>query len=362
MNLDQIFQNSVTEIYVFDQVSLKFIAANLISLENLGYSAEEIAHLTPLDLKPSFTAETFSALVAPLRSQERKKVVFETLHRRKDGTTYPVEVHMQADTLAGTPVFVAIILDISARKIEQDALKDALARFKLVGEIAQLGSWEQNLRTGAVRWSATMCQLHRLPTALAPGTVVESRRFLHSADAERVVHPERVLEDSLAPRQTRCRVIRYDGVERILESTWEIFPGPDGRPERAVGVTLDVSEREATLAGLAVSNKRLAMALSASGLGAWTLDVAASTYETDETMSRMLGLEEQVMHDSQDSWLQRVEPSDAPLPLPSWKSASTARPSRYASMSVSGTTRAIGCMWRSCPRHCIGTRRVGRHT
>ena len=69
--------------------------------------------LTPLDLKPEFTAETFAELIHPLKSGARLKVKFETVHRRKNGSLYPIEVHLQLSTLECLPAFVAIVVDTS---------------------------------------------------------------------------------------------------------------------------------------------------------------------------------------------------------------------------------------------------------
>src|SRR5450759_860221 len=86
---------SVNEIYVFDEESLKFVYVNGAALHNLGYSLAELQQMTPLDIKPAFTRPSFEELLLPLRDGTREVLVFETVHRRKDGTTYPVEVHLQ---------------------------------------------------------------------------------------------------------------------------------------------------------------------------------------------------------------------------------------------------------------------------
>jgi PAS domain S-box-containing protein len=112
----RIFEASLNEIYVFTADNLHFMEVNRGARENLGYTMEELRGLTPLQLKPQFTVETFNRLIEPLRRGEREKIVFETIHRRKDGTDYPVEVHLQLSQLDEKRVFVAIILDITKRR------------------------------------------------------------------------------------------------------------------------------------------------------------------------------------------------------------------------------------------------------
>ncbi len=120
--LGWILENSTDEIYVFDVDTFHFTHVNRGARKNLGYSAAELEQMTPLDLKPEFTAETFAAMIEPLRTGKKTEARFETVHRRKDGSTYPVEVHLQLVIGDSEQVFVAIILDITERKRVEEEL------------------------------------------------------------------------------------------------------------------------------------------------------------------------------------------------------------------------------------------------
>ncbi len=120
-----IFEESLNEIYIFDFESLKFLHANRAALENLGYTLEELQKLTPIDIKPLFNYDTFNELIKPLITGEKKILVFETIHKRKNGTTYDVEVHLQLLKIEGENIFVAIILDITERKIAENKIQES---------------------------------------------------------------------------------------------------------------------------------------------------------------------------------------------------------------------------------------------
>jgi PAS domain S-box-containing protein len=113
---DRILERSLNEIYIFDAATLRFIQVNEGARRNLGYTLRELRAMTPLDVKPEYTQESFQALINPLRSGRRQKIQFQTVHRRKDGSEYPVEVHLQHMPYDSTTVFVAIILDITRRR------------------------------------------------------------------------------------------------------------------------------------------------------------------------------------------------------------------------------------------------------
>ena len=69
----QMLQNSFNEIYLFDANSLRYLQTSEGALKNLGYSANELEQLTPLDIKPLYTRESFEELIAPLRRGEQHR-------------------------------------------------------------------------------------------------------------------------------------------------------------------------------------------------------------------------------------------------------------------------------------------------
>ena len=119
-----ILEHSINEVYFFDQESLKFTQASDGALKNLGYSMEEMRSKTPLDIKPEYSEESFRELLQPLVDGETDRLTFETIHRRRDGTTYPVEVHLQlAPINKHDHQFMAIILDITERNQAGEKLR-----------------------------------------------------------------------------------------------------------------------------------------------------------------------------------------------------------------------------------------------
>jgi PAS domain S-box-containing protein len=137
--LGRILDDTNNEIYIFKADSLHFVQANRAARANLGYTLEELQELTPLDLETDFTPATFDELLAPLRTVAMDSIRFTTTHCRKDGTTYPVEVHLQRSTFESWPVFVALILDISERLAAKEELEKAQAELMQSEKLATVG-------------------------------------------------------------------------------------------------------------------------------------------------------------------------------------------------------------------------------
>ncbi|MEO8934669.1 MAG: PAS domain S-box protein [Xanthomarina sp.] len=121
-HLATILDESLNEIYVFDSKTFKFLSANYGALKNLDYSLEELKSMTPMDIKLDVNLSQFEKRIDGLLKRKIEKLDFETTHKRRDGTTYPVEVHLQMSNVEDNEVFVAVTLDISERK-KQEAFK-----------------------------------------------------------------------------------------------------------------------------------------------------------------------------------------------------------------------------------------------
>lgn len=120
---------SLNEVYVFEADTLLFQYLNQGALTNIGFTMAELGAMTPLNIVPEFSDGLFRALLVPLESGQRRVIVLETIHRRKDGTEYPVVVHLQLTERAGAKVFLAMANDITERRateIELEAHREHL--------------------------------------------------------------------------------------------------------------------------------------------------------------------------------------------------------------------------------------------
>ncbi len=126
-HLAKIFDESLNEIYVFESKTLNFLNANIGAQKNIGYTIEELKKMTFLDIKPDNEVQDFKRHIDLLLKPHVEKVEYETIHQRKDGTTYPVDVHLQLSELGEKSVVVAIISDITDRKNYTNKLERTVA-------------------------------------------------------------------------------------------------------------------------------------------------------------------------------------------------------------------------------------------
>ncbi|MES2625295.1 MAG: PAS domain S-box protein [Pseudomonadota bacterium] len=139
-DLSQIIENSLTEVHIVDAVTLKFLYVNAMARANLEYTNEELLQLGPEDITQHATSDLILKTVAPLLNREVSKHSLIATHKRKSGSTYPAEVHIQRTIFNGRPALVSFVLDISEQQT-------TLLQLNSVIKGAALGYWDWNYQT-----------------------------------------------------------------------------------------------------------------------------------------------------------------------------------------------------------------------
>ena len=131
--LGRILENSLGEVYIFDAETFRYREVNRGARENLGYSLDELREMSAYEVKPGLTAEALAGILRPLSEGRVDHLRYESVHRRKDGSEYPVEIHVNRASLDFRPVFVSFAVDLTERKRGEGKLLQA-QRLAAIGE------------------------------------------------------------------------------------------------------------------------------------------------------------------------------------------------------------------------------------
>ncbi len=106
--------------------------ANQAAVEAYGFTREELLGMDVRLLRGEETREVLADLIEDVL---KEPLLFETIHRRKDGTTFPVEVAARSADIGGERVILSIVRDLSERSELQANLLQA-DRMAAVGTLA----------------------------------------------------------------------------------------------------------------------------------------------------------------------------------------------------------------------------------
>ena len=144
-------------IEVIDPETMCFLDVNQKACRELGYSRDEFLSLRVSDIDPTLDESSHSKLQKEIG--ESGCALFERVHRRKDESTYPVEINLkrvQLDRL----YCVSVVRDITERKRVEETLRQKRTDLAEAQRLARLGNWQWYPDTDTVIWSAlNLCRI-----------------------------------------------------------------------------------------------------------------------------------------------------------------------------------------------------------
>lgn len=240
--IGRLLDASFNEIYLFDARNLTFQQVSGGALRNLGYSMSEMSRLTPIDLQPLNRGQ-FESMIAPLRRGEIEQLVFETTHRRNDGSVYPVEVRLQLSASESPPVFLAIVQDLSERKRAAESLRQSEKRFHATFEQAAVGIAHVALNGIFLEVNRRLCEI--LGYSNETLTRLRHSELTHIEDIE--------LDSDRIPALMRGELQTFASEKRFRKASGEfvwvrvtvsLAFGDRGEPHYFIFVVEDISERK----------------------------------------------------------------------------------------------------------------------
>ena len=155
-----LFEHARDIILVIDAGDGRIVAANRAAESAYRYTREELLTLRIFDLR----LEELPSVATQMRTAVSQGILFEALHRRSDGTTFPVEVSSRGEHMSGQRYLFSVIRDITDRKrLERERerlLETTEQALALREEFLVIASHE--LRTPLTNVSLQLQQLDRL--------------------------------------------------------------------------------------------------------------------------------------------------------------------------------------------------------
>jgi PAS domain S-box-containing protein len=110
--------------------------------KSLGYSREELLGRTMFDFDQSINRSKAKPNRERLNAGE--VLVFDTIHRRKDGAEFPVEVRVRPFVQGGRLFAVSLARDITKRKEAEEKIHRSEQRYRQVFENSPISIWEED--------------------------------------------------------------------------------------------------------------------------------------------------------------------------------------------------------------------------
>lgn len=235
-------------VYVLD-AGLRFTYVNEEACRSLGYGREELIGLMPSDIAPCLTPEDATRIWEKILTGG---YIFETRHRRRDGSEFPVEIRGLMFEHLGVPIQMALVRDITERKRMEDALiaresesrrqlqfqQSLLSGLRDTGVILIVVEGGKCVYTNDHHWG---CHLGYAQGELAGPLCFTD--MIHPDDRPRIseMHRNR-LAGKPVPSTYEIGALAGDGSRREYE--FHVTVVPDSDPPQSLTLALDISGRK----------------------------------------------------------------------------------------------------------------------
>ncbi|MFH0822083.1 MAG: PAS domain S-box protein [Pseudomonadota bacterium] len=267
----------------------RIVAANPRTAEMHGYDQEELLSLRISDLNTPESAEKDPDRIRRVLSGEWLRD--ESLHRRKDGTVFPVEISAGIMELEGHKYCLATDRDVTEHRRAEETLRQSEERYRIAALMTGQLIYDYDCVTGEIKWAGAIETI--------TGYSEEEFSQINIREWEALIHPDDrepalgTLRESM--QQAALYAVQYRFQKKSREYVWvedtgSFLVGDDGKPIRMLGAMKDVTEKRLTLEALAEREQTLRSILSASPVAITFVEDGLVRW-TNPAMLRMFGID-----------------------------------------------------------------------
>ncbi len=235
----QILDSATDAIHVHDEKNIIYV--NEAACRAHGYSKEELMKMKIPQIVDPGRARSLNSD----RQELLKKghIVVESAHLRKDGSTFPVEVHARTIESGGRKLFLTVARDITARKRAEEALRQSREQLRKMFESMTDGILVIDLNGVITEVNQRMIEMHGY----------KSKGELFGKSASKLVAPrdhERITTNmQQAVKRGKIKSMEYtllkaDGTEFPGELSTSALRDASGKPVGHITIARDITERK----------------------------------------------------------------------------------------------------------------------
>jgi len=191
---------------------------------------------------------------------------------------------------AGVDRAACIMRDITEQKRAEEALRQSERHLAEAQRLAHVGSWNWDRQANTVTWSDELYRIFGIPRQeLHPGGL--AMELIHPEDRDLLQSTIEASLKSKEPYDIYYRVIRPDGVERIVNTHGLVMCDEHGETIRVFGASQDVTERKQAEQALREAEQKYRDIFENAGEGIFQTTPEGQFIEANPALARMHGFD-----------------------------------------------------------------------
>ena len=216
----------------------KYIQVNDVAIRWLGYTRDEFLTMPPHDIVPE---PVFSGVMPETMKRliENGQATFESVHQRKDGSTYPVEVSTHIFMFNNRQVALSIVRDITERRKAEIALRKSEYRYRSLFEGVPIGLYRTTPSGQILDINPVLVHLLGYPNREMLMTVSVPDLYMNSGERNRWLAQ---IEREGIVRDFEVQLRKYDGTIIWVRDTGKAVRDDSGQAVYYNGNIEDITD------------------------------------------------------------------------------------------------------------------------
>jgi PAS domain S-box-containing protein len=276
-----LFTGEQDAILLVDAETQMIVDANDSALRLYGYSRKEILNLCGPDL--SAEPEKSTVAIKEITKKTDKLIHYHTrLHKKKDGTVFPVEISSGNFKLQDKKIVSAMIRDITERKETEKALRESAEEFRALLESNPQGVQKIDVFGTIIFANKAHHEIYGYEEGALIGRSITDF-LVHGKERDELPrYLEILVKDQPMPIPYHQKILTKSGKERDIEVSWNYLRDKEGDVVGFLSIITDITERKKTKKALMESENKLKMKAKELEESNTALKVLLKQRETDK--------------------------------------------------------------------------------
>lgn len=230
--------------WIFDLQSLKFLDVNRAAIDHYGYSREEFLSMSITDIRPENEIKDLLEAKEHYQNADGPHQIGLFTHRKKNGELIQVEIQSSKIDYYGKEAKMVIAHDVTEQKENESKLIGLNKKLNTAQQIAKLGYWELNVKTGELYWSEEVYRIwERDPRDFEPH-LDNFLKTIHPEDLHAFKEHHQLSLEGEVEHNIIHRILLPDGSVKWVEEYGTLKKTTkDGEPVSFEGTVQDITEK-----------------------------------------------------------------------------------------------------------------------
>jgi len=256
-----------------------------------GYTAKEVIGKNVKKLMPAPYRKEHDAYLSRYQDTGEARIIGigrEVTGRRKDGSTFPMDLAVSENEHVGEKMYIGVVRDITERKTAEDALRKSAQEVRAILDNLQ----DTFFRTDA-SGVITVCSpsAEKLSGYSHDELIGRNIVSLYADKSEQRKIYEQLVEKAGSVAEYEIIIRHKSGRDVWLFLNTRLIFDERGRIAGSEAMARDITERKVAEQELKLSEERLALAMKASNEGIWDWNIETNKVHMSKQLESLIGIQ-----------------------------------------------------------------------